>query len=269
LVTEEVIQFFDKHKFFVELSFDGLAQEVQRKKGSLKKIISLIKKLLSYPNIGLEVNSVFASKTVGHISDSIRFIMDLGVPNIRLSLSTIKSWNKESLSRLDNEMRKLRKIVFTHYKEKGNIPVTNFREIHEKGIFYCAAGKDRLTITPEEDIWGCYLFPDYFKGKENTADYKKICFGTLDNFIENHKDIYPRISSNHAQLSMDYFSTSKIECFLCSELEECAVCPINAAFSGFPLGKIALYICEIQKIKIREKEKFNKKLKQKEIEKKK
>jgi len=240
------------------LSFDGLIQDVQRKKGSLKKIIPHINKLLRCPDIDFEVNSVFTSETVGHISESIKFIMDLGVPNIHFSLSIIEPWDQVSLLKLEKEMIKLREIVLNHYKIKGNIPVINFRENHGKGIFYCAAGKDRLAVTPEEKIWGCFLFPDFFKGREKTLEYQKFYFGQLDNFIENHKNIYPRISSNYTHLSMDNFSTSTMRCFLCSELENCVVCPINAAFSGVPLGKIPDYICEIQKIKIKEKKKFRK-----------
>jgi len=258
LITDEIIQFLNKHKFSVELSFDGLVQDVQRKKGSLKKIVPHINKLLRCPDIDFEVNSVFTSETVGHISESIKFIMDLGVPNIHFSLSIIEPWDQVSLLKLEKEMIKLREIVLNHYKIKGNIPVINFRENHGKGIFYCAAGKDRLAVTPEEKIWGCFLFPDFFKGREKTLEYQKFYFGQLDNFIENHKNIYPRISSNYTHLSMDNFSTSTMRCFLCSELENCVVCPINAAFSGVPLGKIPDYICEIQKIKIKEKKKFRK-----------
>jgi len=78
----------------------------------------------------------------------------------------------------------------------------------------------------------------------------------LDDFIENHKNIYPRILSNYARLSMDNFSASRLGCFLCPELENCEACPINASFSGNPLGEIPSYLCKIQKIKIKEKEKF-------------
>ena len=184
--------------------------------------------------------------------------MDLGIPNINFSLSIIEPWDQVSLLKLEKEMIKLRKIVLNHYKRKGNIPVINFREDHGKGIFYCAAGKDRLAITPDGQIWGCYLFPDYFKGREKSPEYQKFYFGDLDNFIKNHKKIYPRVSSNYAQLSMDNFSTPRVDCFLCPELENCAVCPINAAFSGVPLGKIPDYMCEIQKIKIKEIKKFRK-----------
>jgi len=240
----------------VELSFDGLAQNYQRKRGSFKRIVSNINELLQYPNVDLEINCVFAAQAVGYISESIKFLMKLGVSNINLSLSIIESWNQTSLRNLKNEMTKLREVLLPQYESKRNIPVINFRENDSRGVFYCAAGKDRLAITSDGQIWGCYLFPDYFKGKEDSPEYQKFYFRHLDDFVENHKNIYPRISSNYTQLSMDNFSTSKMNCFLCEELENCAICPINAAFSGLPLGKIPQYACKIQKIIIREKKKF-------------
>ena len=203
---------------------------------------------------------MFTPTTVDYISDSIKFIMDLGVPNIHFSLSTIKPWDQASLQKLEKEMARLVKILASNFKRKGNIPVVNFRKESGKGIFYCAAGKDRLAITPDEKIWGCFLFPDYFKAKENSPEYKKFYFSSLDNFIENHKSIYPRILSSYAQLSMDNFSASRLGCFLCPELEDCAVCPINASFSGNPLGEIPSYLCKIQKIKIKEKAKFKREI---------
>lgn len=260
LLTEGIIQFLNKHKFSVELSFDGLAQDAQRKKGTYKKIVLSIEELLKYPDINLEVNSVFTSNTIGLISESIKSIISLDVPNIHFALSIIKPWDQASLLKLKNEMTKLSKILLTHYKTKGNIPVTNFREESGKGIFYCAAGKDRLVITPDKEIWGCFLFADYFKWRKNSPEYQKFYFGTLDDFIKNHKNIYPRISSNYSHLSMNNFSTPHMECFLCPEIENCAVCPINASFSGNPLGKIPSFLCEILKIKIKEREKFRRDL---------
>ncbi len=237
-----------------------MAQDVLRKKGSFKKTVSTIEELLDCPDIDLEVNSVFTPTTVDYISESIKFIMDLGVHNIHFSLSVIKPWNQVSLLKLEDEMKKLRKILVSNHKRKGKIPVVNFREESGKGIFYCAAGKDRLAVTPDEGIWGCFLFPDYFRGKENSPEYQKFYFGQLDDFIENHKTIYPRISSNYARLSMDNFSASRLDCFLCPELENCAVCPVNASFSGNPLGEIPSYLCKIQKIKIKEKAKFRREI---------
>ena len=256
LLTDEIIQFLAEHKFSVELSFDGLAQDVSRQKGSEEKLVPIIKELLNQPNIDLEINSVFSPDTVSYLSDSIQYTMDLNVPHIRCSLSTTETWNPAALKKLESEMARLREIIIEHSKRKGHVPVVNFRDRQRKGIFHCAAGKDRLTISPDGGVWGCFLFADYFKGKENTAEYSKYFFGNLGDFIDNHEHIYPGISSNYAELKMDNFRTSKTECFLCKEYKNCAVCPINAALSGTPIGQIPDHICEIHKIMIREKKLF-------------
>jgi sulfatase maturation enzyme AslB (radical SAM superfamily) len=256
LLTKEIIQFLDEHKFSVELSFDGLAQDVSRQKGSEKKLIPIIKELLNQPNIDLEINSVFSPNTISYLSDSIKYTMDLNVPDIRCSLSTTETWSQAALQKLEKEMSRLREIVAEHSRRKGNIPVINFRAIQRKGIFHCAAGKDRLSLSPDGGVWGCFLFADYFKGKENTPEYSKYFFGNLGDFMGNHEYIYPRISSNYAELRMDNFRTSKTECFLCKEYKNCAVCPINAALSGASIGEIPDHICEIQRIKIREQDLF-------------
>jgi uncharacterized protein len=144
LLTKEIIQFLDEQKFSVELSFDGLAQDVSRQKGSEKKLIPIIKELLNQPNIDLEINSVFSPNTVSYLSNSIKYTMDLNVPDIRCSLSTTETWSQAALQKLEKEMSRLREIVAEHSRRKGNIPVINFRDAQRKGIFHCAAGKDRL-----------------------------------------------------------------------------------------------------------------------------
>jgi uncharacterized protein len=97
LITKEIIQFFNEHKFLVLLSFDSLAQDVLRKKDTFKKTVSIVEEILNCPDIDLEINSVFTPTTVDYISGSIKFIMDLGAPNIHFSLSMIKPWNQVSL----------------------------------------------------------------------------------------------------------------------------------------------------------------------------
>ena len=256
LLSGESIQFLNEHRFSVVLSFDGYAQEEQREKGSLEIIVPIIKELLNQPRINLEINSVFSPDTVGHLSKSIQFLMDLGALNIHFSLNAMEPWNPASLQRLENELKKLRKKLLIHNKRKKSIPVINFREDPKKGIFFCTAGKDRLVLTPEEEIWGCFLFPDYFKEKERSPDYSKFFFGKLGNFIKDYEAQYPHISTNYAWLSMDNFATADMKCLMCPDLENCTVCPINAAFSGLPLGLIPDHICRIQKMMSKEKRKF-------------
>ena len=260
LITHEIIQFLNKYKFSVEISFDGLVQDLQRKIDSSKEVLNNINKILKYPDISIEVNSVFTPNSINYLTESIKYLINLGIPNIRFSLDTITEWNQHSLLRLEDEIAKLREVVLKHYKKHQALPVTNFRDKLKKGIFCCTAGNDRLAVTPNGEIWGCFLFPDYFKGKANSPDFKKFFFGYLDDFIKNHRRIYPKISFSYSQFSMKNFSTSKRTCLFCSYLENCRVCPVNAAFSGSPLGQIPDYLCKIKRIQIKEKKKFLKEI---------
>jgi len=248
LINQDILRFLNEHKFLLLLSFDGLAQDVSKKSGSFERIVSIIRKTLKYPDIDLETNSVFTPATVRYLSRSIQFIGELGVPNIDLSLDKISPWDSSSLRQLEKELRILREFLLSSYEDTESIPLVDFRSRPKKDIFCCFAGKDRMAITPDGELWGCCLFPDFFKGKEQTTDYKKYCFGDLDSFVENHGTAYPEILSNFSTLRTDHFFTPKISCILCDDLEECGVCPLDTVFSGSITKKIPLWICEIKKI---------------------
>ncbi len=253
LINNKILQFLNQYKFSVLLSFDGYAQEISRKKGSFTQTVSIIKNSLTYPDIKLEINSVFTQKTVGTISKSISFILGLGIPKINLSINTTKAWNKTSIQKLKKELRNLSDYLYSYYQKTGSIPLNNFIDDFEKGIFQCAAGKDRMALTPHGNIWGCYLFADYFQDKEKNSEYLKYYFGNLDFFIKNHKTVYPKILSNYSKLRADYFWTSEKLCMLCDNIEECRICPMDAAFSGSIIGKVTQWTCQINKILLKEK----------------
>ena len=256
LITDEVIRFLEEHKFLLEFSFDGYAQDSQRKKGNFKETVLKIEKILQHPDIRLEVNSVFTPETVGRISESMAFLISMGVKNINLSLSMLRPWNSHSLERLREETAEVGNFLLAHYRKTREIPVKSFREENTEGLFYCAAGQDRMAITSEAHVWGCDLFADYFRGKEKSSEYQDYFFGDLDTFARNHEKIYPKISSRYARLSMDNFATPHRECLFCADLESCSVCPMVAALSGAAIGRIPSHICAVKRINMAEQRKF-------------
>lgn len=256
LINKEVIQFLKKYKFSILLSFDGLAQEIHRQKGSFKHTVSVINELVKHSDIEIETNSVFTPESVGYLCRSVRFIHELGISNIHLAFSSTDHWDVTSLVQLEKELKDMSTYLLSLYQKTGRIPVSLFRGKISKGVFGCYAGKDRITLTPDGKLWGCYLFFDYFKQKEDKREYEKYCFGDLDSFIKNHEKIYPEILSNYKNLRMDHFFTDDDFCMMCEDLEDCAVCPIDAGFSGSILGKIPLWICQIRKLIKKEKKFF-------------
>jgi radical SAM protein with 4Fe4S-binding SPASM domain len=261
-MTQEILVFLNNHKFSVELSFDGLAHDQQRKKGSSRKVTNTLKGLLDYPNIQVEVNSVFTSNTIDTLYESIKYILNFGVPSVYFSLSTIQRWDEDSLEIFKLELTKLRELLLRIYKKQGNIPVRNFGERREfkGGRFSCVAGEDRFVVTPNGDVWGCFLFPDYFKAKEYSPEYERFYFGKLMDFAKKHESIYPIISKNYSKLTMSKFSSEGRDCLFCPYFEYCRICPINAALSGSEIGNIPEHICKLKRIEIDETNRFYKEL---------
>ena len=153
-------------------------------------------------------------------------------------------------------MFKVSEQLSSYYKKTETIPFLYFRKSPEKGFFFCEAGTKRILLTPDEQLWGCHTFPEYFRGKENSPEYKNFFFGYLDEFIINHKSRYPRIAAHYKKLDMNHFRTPSFQCFLCEELDKCIICPVNAAFTSGQIGLIPEFMCEMQKIKIEAKETF-------------
>jgi len=92
LLTEKMLDFFNRHKFTVLLSFDGLAQDKGRKRGTFVQTLRQMKRLRHCPDIHLEINSVFSPQTVGDLSESLRYLIDRKGPEITLNISHMEEW---------------------------------------------------------------------------------------------------------------------------------------------------------------------------------
>lgn len=259
LLTEEMLCFLNAHKFSLLLSFDGYAQEYpENEKGGMQKYISLVKQILSYPDISLSTNSVFTIQTVNQMAESIQFIVELGVPSVNISFSQLPRWGERPLQILKKQLAALRQFSQKVYKRTQSVPVVNFRENPQELVFGCFAGSDRMAISPDGDLWGCCLISDYFYGRRETKGYNLYCFGSLDSFIKNHQQVYPEILKNYSFLSMDRFFTHGNFCAHCEDLYDCVVCPVDTMLGDTMVGMIPGWVCRIRKIVREEKRLFAK-----------
>lgn len=263
LLDDRCIEFLEQNHFSIMLSFDGLAHETGRQKQSFAPMVDTIKRLSLYPDIERTTNSVFTPATVEYLSQSLQLIIKLGIKEPRLTLSTVEEWNDAGLFKLKEQLSDLKDFLVSHFKETGTVPVSDFRarEKDKKSMFGCSGAKDRLAITPEGKLWGCYLFPDFFKDKTDTQEYQKFSLGHLDDFIENYETVLEKQLPHYQYLYQGGFYTDDNFCFACEEVEECKVCPVNAALSGsILLGKIPSWTCKINKLLKTAREEFVKEI---------
>ncbi len=261
-VRPEVLDFLSRRRFAVTLSFDGLAQDVQRRRGSARKIRGVLEKLRAEPRISLGVHSVFTPAAVGLLSRSLGLLMRWGVPRISFSLSFKTEWDGPSLRKLGAELARLRAAALEHHARTGGFPLEIFTDERPQGVFACAGGHDWLSLSPDGRLWGCSLFADIFRGSERSAGGRAFCFGSLSRFRRRPDVLHARHVVHYDRLSQDNFHSPDGPCFLCPELERCAVCPAAAALTGSPLGVIPRSICETQKIRCREARRFQTELTQ-------
>lgn len=280
LVTDEMLAFFNKNNFQLMLSFDGLAQDNGRQRGSREMCEQLIRRIQShdYPNIRFSINSVFSPGTVGYLSLSLQSIIstDINYGNfdIQLDLAENFPWNEQDCVLLGEQLEDLTGFLVSYYGETGLIPLESYRKTKEQSAesgssnnkdtsFACAAGKDRIAVSPREDIWGCHVFHEVFRDRREHPDYETYCFGKLDDFIADYKRLYPRGLYYYDCLSQEYFCAGTTRCFICDDLKNCRVCPAHAAISTSSVGNISPWVCRLNKIQQKEKLRFQREIKDK------
>lgn len=259
-LDKDVLEFFNDHRFLVLLSFDGLTQEIYRKEGSFESLSSVLKKISEYPGITWMTNSVFTCDTVEYTAESAQYIIELGVTDAELSFSTLPPWDDAALMKLKEQLSILREFLVAYYKEKKLIPVTIFRKSKDPNVFGCSAGLDRMALTPDGRIWGCCFFSDFYRDKPERKERLRYSFGYLNEFIENHERIYPKVLPRYNLLRMDHFNTTNELCMMCDYLKECAVCPIDAAQASSVIGLIPDWVCGINKTIYKEKKILSKEI---------
>lgn len=256
LIDDTVLDFLVKNRFSILISFDGRAQDLVRKGGSHDRIYSVLEKVLKKNKTKLSTNSVFTPKTVGLLSESIKSIIRVGVPNIFFKLSSTSQWNESLLQMYERELQSLSEYSLDLYQETKKIPLMGFRKNSGEGLFVCSAGKDRLSLSCDGILWGCHLFSDYYKAKKKSQEYHDFCFGKIEEFIAKYKTICYERAWHYRWLRMDFFHTTSLKCSKCENLMECGVCPIDAALTSSVIGKIPEWKCQSKKIFMKEKKLF-------------
>lgn len=248
LVKREHILFFKKHRFDLLLSYDGLAQR-DRDVGSIAQVESALAGLQDLFPEGYAINSVFSPKTVRLLAASMADMLQRGHRRLQYSLNVCVPWRDADLAALEGELEKLAAICRSHRQKTGKMPLEGLASAAGRGIFACAAGRDRLALLPDRTVWGCYLFYDLLGHAPLDPDYSKYCYGKLEPFMSAPAPALAVVAANYAELRQDYFFSEKKElCSLCDDLEQCSLCPLIAALATGTLAVFPSWTCELKKI---------------------
>jgi len=248
LLTEKTLRFLDAHRFRVNLSHDGTAQETTRPSRMNALVLENLDRMIRFKGIELSTNSVFIPATVGELYRSVRFLLDRGVKDCSFTYSVNSSWDSVSLERMRKQVHELSRFLLHHYRLHSTIPVGNFRERPRRSAFWCTAGQDRLALAADGRLWGCRFFADFFADKPAHPGFQNYCFGDFRQFMDRPRDAYSPVHRSYGLLRQEAFSSEKKACRECRRLSSCSACPAVAAFSTGVIGRIPGWMCEMKKL---------------------
>jgi hypothetical protein len=142
----------------------------------------------------------------------------------------------------------LREFSVNFYRQTDAIPCAFFQEKPGFALGRCTGAQTHLSLTPDNRLWGCQLFFDYAKIRNEDSVSRLYSFGCLDHFIENYDIIYPEIQGNYKKIRQRNCWTSEKECRYCRYSFRCSFCPLDVSFSSPELWEIPIWVCEIKKI---------------------
>lgn len=245
-LTLEMMDFFNSHGFMLKLSFDGYRAKWDPvyKDGLFERI----RTIQEHTAIQLSINLVSGPDNVHLLTTHIRSLVEAGIEEITFSFDIRPVWDQVGLEAADQELAYLVKYLFSHWRDTGTYPVGVFKP-KDPALLRCSGARDRLAISPTGEIWGCYLFHDFFYKYPDHPDYQKYSLGNIHEFrLDNAR--------HYDQLRQYYFAAGDIFCVNCGLIGECSVCPVTAALITNQIGCIPEYRCQIEGLKIKHRRIF-------------
>ncbi len=239
LLDGETLEFLAREGFKIELSFDGLAQDVSRKAGTGDRLAGVVRRVLDDPRLSLETNSVFTAETIGLLSGSVELLLGLGVPRFEITFAPQSPWPPAALLRLEEEMDRVADLLVSRFDDPREVPWASLAGEARPGIRYCPAGVDRMAVSAQGTIWGCAVFAHYRRDGSGTSGPREFCFGDVETFAKDPPAAYAATIPAYGRLRMDRFSTPAGPCETCADVEGCWVCPLSAGLASGEIGRIS------------------------------
>jgi MoaA/NifB/PqqE/SkfB family radical SAM enzyme len=243
------IEFLECHRFRVVLSHDGVHQDLNRRPGSAARLAQTLKCLVDCPGIRLSVNCVVTPATVRDLPATVRLLLGLGAPRLILAWDRCVPWGDREIRVLAEALREVRPLLPPAHPDEADEPVaTTASGPAPRRVFRCPAGEERLALAADGTLWGCHLFADYFRGRENTDEFPRFCLGDIGRFDPAGLERRDGPRAHYRNLTMNACLTPDRFCMFCGELFDCAICPMDAALSSGCIGRIPEWYCRFERI---------------------
>jgi sulfatase maturation enzyme AslB (radical SAM superfamily) len=172
LLGPETIAFLDKHRFDIDLSFDGvLPAQAVRGEHSFARIDGALNDLRDKaPQIfrrRLSVGVTLDADAVPYLSESFSYFLGKQLPAISILPAAGQSarWTPDVLRTLERELKKIYAIARHHYETTGTVPLVAFQKVAggpraRRQVVCGAAQPGKVTVDVDGQVYACPMLAE-------------------------------------------------------------------------------------------------------------
>ena len=246
LLTDEILGFLVRHRFEIQLSFDGVpAMQDLRRRNSFHALDTLLDRMSTHASgkgaADLRIAITVTPETVAFLPDSVAYFLDKGVPHIAVApVNYAPQWEVPDIEHLDRTMQKLFDLCVAHLDRTGLTPLALFagkgtesRARKRESIPMCGAPFGRgVAVDVNGETHGCITFAgsyqrfrsSWLQEQIDSMNIGPIDGESFDAGLAAYPDASRRTGMFHAK--EDKYS-SYGRCGECDYVEQCGICPMS------------------------------------------
>lgn len=177
LLDDETIEFLAEHRFYTQLSFDGVAaMQRLRGKGTFEILDRRFQEIAErYPDFlrdRVHIGLTLVPQTVPHFADSIEYLIGRNVREIGISpsMSVMMDWELPRIAELEAQFARILKISLDHHAATQRIPLKVFRGgstqslPRPESITMCGVMRgEEPAVDVDGQVHGCATFAESFQ----------------------------------------------------------------------------------------------------------
>lgn len=274
LLDADAIRFFDDHRFYVNVSSDGV-RSAQRLRGPgvFERLDDLIDRIRSASadlfTERLTVSLTLSPSTLPYLHDSVEYFLDKGVK--AFGVSAVKGnvrWDLRRIDEAEHCFEQIRCTLLHHYERTRAVPFLLFRRSasadHDGQESGCGVHQGRCAVLdPDGHLYACLAgTPTY---QPSPVPSMQAAVTALDLGRANAPDFEARVARmKSAAIASEMFThperrySSYRRCADCEFLGRCHICPLaSASVPGWhDPYRVSDFLCAFNQVALAARDRF-------------